>query len=226
MRAITGCVSATRCEYLHQETKILPVADHIHLLGAQYLASALRADHPSHSVVTSDPGPRRMKHTLYTKYIDVVSPYLTNGIMDPRDYKSTLVALHTAAVSKSISDLGFNHLIGCIPPEICDSEKSLFRRERTILAQLRSGDCVGLLCYRMRIGRAPVAVCPECLIRRHTTCHLFACEARPTSLRVIDLWTHPVAVINFLKTLPSCSSLLSQEPPPPRLPHASPTLPS
>ena len=68
----------------------MPVAAHIDLVGAQYLASALRVGHPSHSVVTSDPGPRRMKETLFTKYIDVVAPFLTNGVLDPRDYKSTI----------------------------------------------------------------------------------------------------------------------------------------
>ena len=173
LRVVTGCVSATRCEYLNQETKIMPVAAHIDLLGAQYLASALQVGPPSHSVVTSDPGPRRMKETLYTKYIDVVAPFLTNGVLDPRVYKSALSALHSAAVSMSIDDLGSNYLIGCIPPAICDSEKSLLRRERTLLAQLRSGDCVGLQSYLMRIERAPDAICPECRFRWHTTAHFF-----------------------------------------------------
>ena len=202
--------------------KILPVAAHVDLLCAQFLASALRVGHPSHAVVTADPGPRITKPTLCTKYIDVVAPYLSNGVINPNDYKSILVALHTAAVTKSIANLGINHLLGTIPPEICDSEKSLCRRERTLLAQLRADDCICILSYLVKIGRATSAICPECCFRRHTTSHLFNCEARPTSLRVIDLWTHPVAVIHFLKSLPSFLSVLSPEPPPPHPPPEPP----
>ena len=163
-----------------------------------------------------------MKETLYTKYADVVAPYLTNGVIDPNHYKTVLTSIHTAAVTQTIADLGTHHLINIVPPEICATEKTLKRRERTLLAQLRSGDCICLLSYLMRVGRAPDAVCPECRIRRHTTIHLFSCEARPTSLQILDLWTHPVAAINFLKSLPSFSSVLSPEPPPPRPPPEPP----
>ena len=114
------------------------MAAHVDLLGAQYLASALRVRHPSHAVVTADPGPHITKQTLYTKYIDVVAPCLSNGVIDLNDYKCVHVALHTAAVTQTIADLGINHLLGTVPPDICDSEKSLNRRERTLLAQLRS----------------------------------------------------------------------------------------
>ena len=46
-----------------------------------YLASAMRSSHPSHHIVTADPGPRMMKHTLGTKYGDVVRPFLEEGVM-------------------------------------------------------------------------------------------------------------------------------------------------
>ena len=53
----------------------------------------------------------------------------------------------------------------------------------------------------------------EYLVRRHTARHLFDCDAKPTSLSVKDLWEDPVAVISFLKTLPSFSFLLPPEQP-------------
>ena len=143
-------------------------------------------------------------------------------VIDPNHYKSVLTSIHTSVVSECIADLGTTHLINVVRPGICVTEKSLVRRERTLLAQLRSGDCICLLSYLMRIGRAPDAVCPECRIRRHTTSHLFCCEARPTSLQILDLWKHPVVVIKFLKSLPSFSSVLSPEPPTPRPPPEPP----
>ena len=88
-----------------------------------------------------------MKETLYTKYADVVAPYLTNGVIDPNHYKTVLTSIHTAAVTQSIADLGTNHLINIVPPEICVTEKFLKQRERTLLAQLRSGDSICLLSY-------------------------------------------------------------------------------
>ena len=83
----------------------------------------------------------------------------------PHQYKTILTSIHTAAVTQTIADLGTNHLINVVPPAICISEKSLKRRERTLLAQLRTGDCICLLSYLMRIPRAPDAFCPECRVR-------------------------------------------------------------
>ena len=36
---------------LHSETKVLPVSDHLNMLSAKYLASALRPDHPANEPV-------------------------------------------------------------------------------------------------------------------------------------------------------------------------------
>ena len=81
LRVISGCHSATRSEHLHQETKILPVAAKLDLLCSQFLASALRPGHPSHDLVISDPGPRRMKMTLGSRYSGAVAPFTTNGVI-------------------------------------------------------------------------------------------------------------------------------------------------
>jgi hypothetical protein len=67
--------------HLHTESKELKVKDHLELLSAQYLASALHQTHPSHKVVTAPAGPRQMKETLHSKCIDLVQPHLTDGRM-------------------------------------------------------------------------------------------------------------------------------------------------
>ena len=207
LRQITGCHSATRTEYLHQETKILPVAAKLDLLSSQFLASTLRPGHPSHEVVLSDPGPRRKKATLRSKYGGKVEPFLTGGAMVAGEYRSTISSLHTSAVTQSINDLGENHLLNSAPPPIDDSELALHRTERTTLAQLRSGECHRLKDYQMKVGKADDAICPECKVRRHTVPHLFQCDATPTVLKVTDLWHQPVAVVNYLKKLSSFSSV-------------------
>ena len=78
-RVATGCHSSTPIEHIHWEMRELPLAEHVELRGAQYLASAMRTSYPSHDIATADPGPRLMKHTLMTKYRDIVGPFLEGG---------------------------------------------------------------------------------------------------------------------------------------------------
>ena len=140
-----------------------------------------------------------------------------------RTSRLSRLSIHTNAVASSISNLSVNPVLGHSPPEIAPSEKRLTRLQRTTLSQLRSGHCKLLNEYATRIGKSSTAICPECLIRRHTTKHLFQCDAVPTTFTVSDLWKNPVSVASFLQTLPSFSSLIPpasppQPPPPPEPP--------
>ena len=74
--------------HLHSESKTLLVDDHLQLLCTQHLASALRPDHPSHSIVTCPLGQRPKRSTLQ-------SHFLTEGILPPTSYKFTIANLHT-----------------------------------------------------------------------------------------------------------------------------------
>ena len=200
----------------------MPVADHLDMLSAQFLASALRPSHPSNAVVTAPPGPRDMKKTLQAKHLARVAPFLTNGATDPNTYNNLVKKLHTVCVDESLKKLGNYHLLdGPSPPKISSTETTLSRQERTTLRQIRTGYCKRLNDYKhsfMTPPRAPDALCPECLIRRHTSRHLFECDARPTDLIFKDLFDHPARVIAFLKTLPSFTFLNPPDPPPPPLP--------
>ena len=42
LRVATGCRASTPVEHLHHEMMELPVSDHMHMLGAQFLASTVR----------------------------------------------------------------------------------------------------------------------------------------------------------------------------------------
>ena len=151
-----------------------------------------------------------------------VSPFLTNGVIDPADYKNALKAIHTNSVTDSIAKLGQSRILGMQRPDISASEFGLSREERCTLAQLRTGECKNLNDYLAKIGRSDSALCPECRFRRHTVEHLFNCDAVPTDLSTRDLWINPVTAIDFLKTLPSFSRLVSLNPPAPRPPPEPP----
>ena len=228
LRLATGCHAITPIQHLHQGMQEIPLEPHAHMLGAQFLAAASCPSHPSHHLASVPPGPRRMKETLSSKYGPVVRPFLSDGVIPAADVKKVSDKIHTNAVLKSIDDLGHNPVLGIRSPPIDNSECLLPRRQRCVLAQLRSGFSSHLRSNSHRIGAADDAICPECLVRRHTTRHLFECEARPTPLTVVDLWCRPVLVMEFLLSLPSFSSLIPPDPllpPPPPPPSPDPPPP-
>ena len=215
-RIATGCHSNTPVEHLSTESKLLPAKAHADMLSSQLLARALVPSHPSHAVVTAPSGPRPMKETLAHKHFSTVEPFLTNGVLPASEYKETKKKLHTNAVTASIAKLAEfkNPVIDEAPPAISESEKSLKRIDRTTLAQLRSGQCKYLNDYQVLTGRSTSALCPECLLHRHTARHIFNCDAIPTNLVPKDMWNNPTLVADFLHQLPSFSALLPAPAPP------------
>ena len=148
MRIITGCHGIVGDDFLHWETKLLPVGVHLQMLCQQFLASETHPGHPFHAIVTSPiHQPRIGTHqelvepleTLHAAYLDSISPFLTNGIMRDVDYKPALKSLHSCAVQHSIVSLDPNRVLGVRPPKIDASELSLPRDWRCTLSQLRSG---------------------------------------------------------------------------------------
>ena len=79
LRVATGCHGATAAEHLHMECKMLPVAESLSLSCRQFLARALVPSHPSHSVVTSDSGPRNMERTLQSAFLDSLADFVPAG---------------------------------------------------------------------------------------------------------------------------------------------------
>ena len=117
-------------DHLHTEADMLKVMEHSELLSAQYLANVC------HPITTRATPERRMKETLYIRYRNTVEP-----VMVKNDKKATLQALHTDAVDKAVKSHESNVVLDGRPPPIYISEKELIRKERSNLAQLRSGHC-------------------------------------------------------------------------------------
>ena len=88
------------------------------------------------------------------------------------------------------------------PPPISNSEKELTRKERSTLAQLRSGYCRLLGSYKSRIKKdANLDVCADCGTTLHDVKHLFVCPAHPTTLIPSDLWSRPTDAVRELSYL-------------------------
>ena len=99
-----------------------------------------------------------MKETLYIRHRNTIEPMMLKN-----DRKATLQALHTDAVDKAVKSHDSNLGLGGRPPPISSSEKELTRKERSTLAQLRSGYCRLLGSYKSRTKKdACPNVCADC----------------------------------------------------------------
>ena len=101
----------------------------------------------------------------------------------------------------AVNSLGRNVVLDDRPPAINISEKELTRKERTTLAQLRSGHCSLLGSYKIRISKdVNLDVCADCGMTPHDVKHLFNCPAHPT-MTPSELWNRPVDAIRELSYL-------------------------
>jgi hypothetical protein len=171
----------------------MPVAEHLSMLCAQFLANCLRPSHPSQEVVLIPPGPRTnasgrpMKETLSSRFIAAVSPFLEGGTGTELNYKHVKESVQTASVRASIVSLKPNPVLGVKAPEVHESELWLSRIHQTTLTQLCSSKCASLKTYQHFMKSATDDICPECHSAPHSTSHIFSCSACPTTLSVWDL---------------------------------------
>ena len=211
LRIATGSVLKSEIQHLHSETETLPLSNHLTMLCSQFLASALRNVHPSHALVTKDPGPRPRIPLLQTAFHRYMAGLLEdNGTIDPINYRSYIKDIHSSAVAGHLANRCPNKVLHRPAPAISPMERTLPRYFQTTLSQLRSGQCSRLNSYRHAIGISDTDLCPQCGTGSHTTDHVFNCPAAPTDLSVEDLWDSPVEVACHLAALPALASLPSQ----------------
>lgn len=201
LRIATGCLLMTNEHHLHQETKVLPLRQHSLLLTKQFLVQCFDSTHPGnkhlHKPVADRPN---RKPTLYKHKPEIEGLFNDlNCSNDKAGRKKVIKNLHTKAVADCISSYQPNRVLQRPPPEISKTEENLTRRERTYLAQLRSGFCRKLMYYRNRIDNTVPNNCPTCGQHNHDTAHLFACPGNPTNLSPTHLWTEPEKASLFLK---------------------------
>ncbi len=66
LRVITGCTSDTSIQHLHDETKTLPLNNHLKLHALQLRHKTNLPSHPLHPLTSQTECPRRMKLTIFT----------------------------------------------------------------------------------------------------------------------------------------------------------------
>ena len=103
-----------------------------------------------------------MKETLFTTHRSTVEPMMI--AMDRKaKLQAKLQAIHIMSVNEAVTSLRRNVMLDGRPPLINISEKELTRKERTTLAQLRSGHCRLLGSYKRRISKdASLDICTDC----------------------------------------------------------------
>ena len=134
LRIATGYHQMSSIDHLHTEAEMLKVREHSELLSAQYLARCLEPGNVCHPITTRAIPERQMRKTLYTRHRNTVELMMVKN-----DRKTTLQSLHTDAVDKALKSHERNVVLDGRPPPISCSEKELTRKERSTLAQLRSG---------------------------------------------------------------------------------------
>ena len=141
-----------------------------------------------------------MKETLTSKFATDLRPYLQGDVIaDDLNYKEGLKSIHTDSVRDVIERQEPNNVLRTPAPTISPSEKTLPRRTRVLLAQLRSGYSSILNSYLARINPIEHADrCPNCDESPYDTTHLFNCPSNPTSLTEWSLWEDPPAAARFL----------------------------
>ena len=88
--------------HLHTETHLLRVKQSLGILCSKYLTSALRPKYTSFPLVSQQSSSTIKTQTLKTRFLPVVSPYLTNGTLDPTDYDNVIKDIHHQTVQMAI----------------------------------------------------------------------------------------------------------------------------
>ena len=145
--------------------------------------------------------PRKMKPTLVSAHAPRLE-HLLEGVDLPlptKEYRRLLKTVHTETVTTTTQSYPPSGVLGTRPPPVnVREEKTLPRRTRRTLSQLRSGYSQHLLSYRARLEPDQGSSCPLCHTAPHMTAHLLQCPTNPTDLPLTALWTNPVEAARFI----------------------------
>ena len=185
----------------HEEMQVLPVKAHTAMLATQHLLACHLPEHPGQRLREKPPPPRKMKPALVSAHAPRLE-HLLEGVDLPlptKEYRRLLKTVHTETVATTTQSYPPSGVLGTRPPPVnVREEKTLPRRTRRTLSQLRSGYSQHLLSYRARLEPDQKSSCPLCHTARHTTAHLFQGPTNPTNLPLTALWTNPVEAARFI----------------------------
>ena len=201
LRIATGCTKSTPIDHLHEETRVLPLAQHMNMTGVQFFAGTANPEHPCHRLQAPLQTRRSLHNTPASHYNTLLS-----NIPPKPDNISTRKHVHTTFTEQALTRYKHNSLLGSHPPPVAEEESSLPRVDRVHLSRLRCGHHPALLSYQHRIGLSPTDTCPRCLGAPDTVMHVMEqCPATARCRRahrirsVEDLWRLPAECIACLR---------------------------
>ena len=135
LRIITGCTKMTQTDHLRHETRCIPVRNLCEMMTCQFSSKMKMPDHPNFRITT--PQPRQMKTSL-DKFLE---KKLQEFNISPQ--KKMDRVWHTAFVRKSVEEYEPNKVLEdhphMDPVKVDELEEGMTRKERRIVAQMRSG---------------------------------------------------------------------------------------
>ena len=116
----------TNIQHLHDETKILPLTQHLKLHASQLRQKAQLPDHPLHELTQNQNNPRHKQQTIF----DNDNNYTTNLDTPPdtttkETIKLNMKTIHSQITNHYLENRNHNKIIDDIPPPINDSEQRL-----------------------------------------------------------------------------------------------------
>ena len=138
LRTATGCTQDTNIQYLHDETLILPLQEHLQLHASQY------KQHNTTSITSLTQTYNILQHSKAKKNtIFNNDRYTINIPTDPHtitttDTKTNMRHIHTSIVSRHLATRDNHKILRTPLPHISSSEEILPRLSRRTLAQLRT----------------------------------------------------------------------------------------
>jgi hypothetical protein len=198
LRIATGCTRDTSAIHLHEETKILPIKEHLKLHCSQLRQKTQLPAHPLHSLTQQKYKSRQMKQTIFRN-----DDFTTNYDVDPTKCDEAVVnhnkkLIHADIVNNHIQKNPLNKLTGKPTLEISPEEQKLPRETRRILAQLRTNKSPILFSYKNKIDKSIDPLCRLCKTEIHDTYHLFNCKRLFSSKTIDSLWNSPSYVESLL----------------------------
>ena len=162
-------------DHLNCKTEMFRVEEHLDLLSAQYLIQCLEPESACNNITRIETPPRMKKKTLYTKHHLTIRPLLSDK------KQKSLQAARTEFIRNSLKQVGPNRVLGYRPPPISNEETTLPRHWRTVLSQLRSGNCQLIDDYKKKTRERSRhhATNPEQTCRMSSTCSIVQLT-RPT----------------------------------------------
>ena len=206
LRVITGNTTSTNIHHLHRESKIIPVKQHLKMIGCNFMNTAKQENHPCNHLTKPIKQHRAMKTTPGHYYNTLINklPAKPPDITHTKHY-------HTEFTKEAIKTYDDNPLIKMKPPEIDKSEKELKRKERTSLSRLRSKEHPSLQNYKFKIHKSATPTCQHCKQEVEDVEHLLLkCKTHNIERNTFkinsltQLWTQPTIITQFLKASAFC----------------------